>query len=151
MRKFTFTLHALLHLKESMEKQERNNLAVITRGLHQLQAGREEMERSRGEASESYAAKLAGGMAVADTRRFTDYFRLMKDLLAEQDKKIALAQEEIEACRKRLVEALREIRVLESLRDRQYAQYLQEAQTEEEKAIDDFVTYQTNLYSQEKR
>jgi flagellar export protein FliJ len=151
MRKFTFTLHALLHLKESIEKQERNSLAVITRRMHQLQAEREEMERSRSEASESYSAKLAGGMAVADTQRFTDYFRLMKDLLAEQDKKIALEQEEIEACRKRLVEVLREIHMLENLRDKQYSLYLQEVQAEEEKTINDFVSYQTNLYPQDNR
>jgi len=151
MRKFTFTLHALLHLKESLEKQERNNLAVITRKLHMLEAGRDELFRRRGGASASYGNELAEGMQVAGTQRYTDYFRMMKDLIAEQDRKIRDAQEEIEACRKRLVEVLREIRMLENLRDKQYAQYLQEVQAEEDKMIGDFVSFQTNLNPQDNK
>jgi flagellar FliJ protein len=143
MRKFTFTLHALLHLKESIEKQERNNLAVATRRLHELEAERDEMARRRESAAASYGEKLAGGMPVADTQRFTDFFRMMKDTIEEQDRKIAAAHEEIEACRKRLVEVLREIRTLEKLREKQYALYLQEAQAEEERMIGDFVSHQT--------
>jgi flagellar export protein FliJ len=149
LRKFTFTLHALLHLKESVEKQERNNLSVISRKLHALEAEREEMLTRRDSASASYGEHLAEGMPVSDTRKFTDYFRMMKELISEQDRKIQDAQVEIEACRKRLMEVLREIRMLENLRDKQYAQYLQEVQAEDEKMIGDFVSFQTNMNPQD--
>jgi flagellar FliJ protein len=150
LRKFTFTLHALLHLKESVEKQERNDLAVATRRFHMLENEREELVQRREGAAATYAAMLTRGMAVSETQRFTDYFRMMKDLLEEQDRKITEVQEEIEACRKKLVEVMREIRMFENLRDRQYSQYLQEVQAEEEKTIGDFVSFQTNLNPQDK-
>lgn len=143
MKKFTFTLQALLHLKESLEKQERNGLAAATRRLGALLREKEDMLGRREKAGADYAARLAQGMPAPETQRFTDYFRMMKDLLAEQETKIRAAQEDIEACRRRLVEIMREIHMYENLREKQYQQYLKELQTEEEKAIGDFVTYQT--------
>jgi flagellar protein FliJ len=143
MKKFVFTLQALLHLKESLEKQERNNLAGIARRLNALNAEKDDMLCRRESASQDYAAKLAGGMMASETQRFTSYFRMMKELLEEQDKKIDAVQAEIEACRQRLVEAMREIHMFENLKDKQYQQYLQDAQIEEEKTIGDYVSFQT--------
>jgi flagellar FliJ protein len=149
MRKFTFTLHALLHLRQSVEKQERNNLAVITRKMHQLEDERDAMLLRRDEASEVYKAKLQEGIPVSDTKQFTDYFRMMKDLLEEQARKILEAQQELEDCRRRLVEVMREIRTLEKLREKQYTEYMQEVQSEEERMIGDFVSYQTGQNPQD--
>lgn len=142
MKKFVFTLQALLHLKESLEKQERNNLGGITRRLNALLSEKEDMLRRRESASQDYAARLAEGIMAPETQRFTSYFLMMKELLEEQNRKIAAAQAEIEACRQRLVEVMREIHMFENLKDKQYQQYLQEVQIEEEKAIGDFVSYQ---------
>ncbi len=142
MKKFTFTLQALLHLKESLEKQERNSLAAATRKLTALLQEKEDMLERRETASQDYSARMAGGMLASETQRYTSYFRMMKEMLELQDRKIHEAQAEIEACRQRLVEAMREIRMYENLREKQYQQYLQEMNNEEEKAIGDFVSYQ---------
>lgn len=144
MKKFTFSLQALLHLKESLEKQERNSLAAATRKLNTLAREKDDMLARRETASQEYASKLAGGMMASETQRYTSYFLMMKEALELQDRMIADAQAEIETCRQRLVEAMREIRMYENLRDKQYQQYLQEIQIEEEKAIGDFVSYQNS-------
>lgn len=143
MKKFSFTLQALLHLKESLEKQERNNLAVLTRRLNELLSDRDDMVRRRENASELYSAKLASGMMASETQQYTHYFRMMKETLEEQAKKIKLVQDDIEACRQKLVEVMREIHMYENLKDKQYQEYLQEVQIEEEKTIGDFVSYQS--------
>lgn len=144
MKKFTFTLQALLHLKEALEKQERNSLAAATRRLNALVQERDDMLARRETASRDYSARLSGGMMASETQRYTSYFRMMKEALELQDRKIRDAQAEIEACRQRLVEAMREIRMYENLREKQYQQYLQEMQIEEEKAIGDFVSFQNS-------
>jgi flagellar export protein FliJ len=151
LRKFVFTLHALLHLKESVEKQERHNLGMLSRRLHDLEAEREDLLRRRGAASEACAAKLRDGMSAAGTQKYTDYFRMLKDLLAEKEREIEDVQREIEECRRRLVEVLREIRMLENLREKQYAEYMQEVRVEEERTINDFVSYQVGQSQQEKQ
>jgi flagellar protein FliJ len=143
MKKFIFSLQALLNLKESLEKQEKNSLMVLTRKLNALQAERDSLLDRRESANTLYSAKLAGGMLAAETHQFTGYFRMVKELLAEQNIKIAQAQAEVEACQKKLVEVMREIHMLESLKDKQYQQYLQEAQIEQDKVIGDFVSYQS--------
>ncbi len=143
MKKFVFTLQTLLNLKQSQEKQERNNLAALTVRLNQLTNERDEMVGRRERASEEYGQRLASGMRAAETQQYTAYFRMMKDLLAEQDRKIEAARQETEECRRRLVEVLREIHMLENLREKQYQQYQQELQIEQEKTIGDFVSYQT--------
>ena len=143
MKKFKFTLHALLHLKESLEKQERNNLGAATRRLNELMGERDDMLARRESAQQEYGEKLVSGMRALETQQFTAYFRMMKDMLEEQERRIAEAQAEVEACRKRLVEVLREIRMLENLKDKQYQEYLQEAQVEQDKLIGDFVSFQS--------
>lgn len=143
MKKFVFSLQALLHLKLSIEKQEKSNLAAATRKMNALVSEREGMVARRDEASALYGAKLAEGMLASETHRFTSYFRMMKDALEEQDGKIRQAQGELDACRQRLVEIMREIHMLNTLRDKQYQQYLQEVQSENDRAIGDFVSYQT--------
>ena len=144
MKKFVFTLQALLNLKQSQEKQERNSLAALTVRLNQLLAEREDMLGRRQRASEAYGERLASGMRAAETQQYTSYFRMMKDLLAEQDRRIEAARAETEECRRRLVEVLREIHMLENLREKQYQQYQQEMQIEQEKTIGDFVSYQSS-------
>lgn len=143
MKKFVFTLQSLLNLKQSQEKQERNNLASLTIRLNQLLAERDDMFERREKASASYSEQLASGMRAAETQQFTSYFRMMKDLLAEQDRKIEAAQRETEECRRRLVEVLREIHMLDNLREKQYQQYQLELQIEQDKTIGDYVSYQS--------
>jgi flagellar export protein FliJ len=143
MKKFAFSLQVLLHLKESLEKQERNNLGLITRRLNELLSGREEMVRRRETANQTWSEKLSEGMEASETQQFTLFFRMIKELVEEQDKKIKKTQDELETCRLKLVEVMREIHMLENLKQKQYTQYLQEVQIEEEKTIGDFVSYQS--------
>lgn len=143
MRKFAFTLQSMLNLKESQEKQMRNTLGALARRLNELTAERDELLGRRGRASGEYGERLASGMMAAETQWYTDYFRMMKETLDGQECRIAAAAGELEECRAKLVEAMREIRTLENLRGKQYEQYQQEIQQEQEKTIGDFVSFQS--------
>lgn len=143
MKKFVFTLHALLHVKELLEKQERNTMLLLTRKLNQLTDEREELQRRRAEAAEGCSAKMREGIHANEAVQYADYLRLMTDLLKEQDTKIASVLAELDSCRTRLVELLKEINMLQKVKEKQYQQYLVDAQTEDEKMIGDFVSYQT--------
>ncbi len=143
MRKFVFTLHALLHVKELLEKQERHRMLELTRALSDLQDERARMEHCRDSAARALSQKMGGGVTVTEAQQFAGYLRRMTDELRSQDGRIAQAQQQLEECRARLVEVLKDINMLQKVKEKQYQQYLAEAQLEDDKLIGDFVSFQT--------
>ncbi len=143
MRKFVFTLHALLHVKELLEKQERHRMLELTRELNDLQDEKARMEHSRDSAARALSQKMGGGVTVTEAQQFAGYLRRMTDELRSQDRRIAQAQQKLEECRARLVEVLKDINMLQKVKEKQYQQYLADAQLEDDKLIGDFVSFQT--------
>ena len=143
MKRFAFTLQPLYHLKQSLEKQERNTLGQLTARLHQLEAAEEALVAERARAGQEFSQRLTAGMTAADTGLHVVYDRAMGERITEQRAMVRQARADVEACRARLVEAMREVRMLERLRDRQYEEYLKLMQAEESAVINDFVTFTT--------
>lgn len=141
MKKFTFTLQTLYGLKQSLERQERNELGRLTARLNELEAGETALLARRAQAGQEFAARIAQGMTAADTTVHTSYQRALREQIAEQRAKIRQAREDVDGCRARLLEAMREVHMLEKLRERQYEQYLKDLQAEESAAINDFVSF----------
>ena len=63
-------------------------------------------------------------------------------MIAAQKQSIALAEKEREKIIEALVAIRKEIKSLESLREKQYEEYLAEEKREQEQAIGDVVSYQ---------
>lgn len=143
MRKFVFTLHALLHVRELLEKQERHHMLELTREIRELENERERMSGRRDGAACSLSGRMGAGVTVIEAQQVAGYLKRMTAELRAQDERIRSATAELEQCRARLVEVLKDINMLEKARDKQYQQYLADVQTEDEKLIGDFVSFQT--------
>jgi flagellar protein FliJ len=124
---FTFRLQTLLRLRIAERDQRRAELAKAIRAEELLRVEEAKLENQQTEAARRSRQLKSPGAADVDALLQTHRYELV---LATQRRQLAsqLSQIQAETNRRRqvLVEADRQVRVLEKLRDRQAAAYRQQ-------------------------
>jgi flagellar FliJ protein len=138
MAKYTFRLQTLLKLRDSLRDERRQALARAYRQEEILLRRRRQIEDELGQLHDATREAAGPGQVdlgqLLDARRYEGILR-GRAQLAEQEQK-ALSGE-IARRREALVQADREVRVLESLRDRQRQRHRFEGERQEIKTLDD--------------
>jgi len=138
MSRFTFRLATLLKLRERARDERRAQLAQA----YQAEAilGQEQQRVADDLALLQQQSREAAGPGTLDLDRLLDARRFEAVLLVQQQdlqKKQKLLEAEIDRRRQALVEANREVRVLELLRERQLQRHREEESRREMKLLDE--------------
>jgi len=138
MAKFQFRLQTLLRLREADRQRRRGELAQAYRAEEILRQQRDFLAAEETEMRKRIqVASRPGPVQVdqlLDTHRYAIVLQARAKALEEQQARLL---REIERRRQVLVEADREVRVLEKLRDRLLAQYRAEEAKQELKQLDE--------------
>lgn len=141
MKKFKFTLQTLLDMNRSLEKQQKNELAVINNRIQVLldtKSQREaEIEQVQNQTRKKLKTFCNAEMLKYNNLYITGLNKKIRDIeesLKEENKQKVIVQE-------KLTNTLVKRKSLEKLEEKQYRQYLMEIKNEEEKASSDFVTF----------
>jgi flagellar FliJ protein len=138
---FQFRLETLLRLRIAERDQRRADLAKALRAEEMLRAEDQALERQQAATAEESRQLKSPGAADVDAllqiHRFELALTTQRRTLASQ-----IAQVQAEADRRRLllVEADRQVRVLEKLRERQAAAHRRDAERLEVKQFDELAT-----------
>ena len=138
MAKFLFRLAALLRIRESTRDQRRVELAEAQRTDAELHGRLAQLDEERKQLQGEFR-KVAGPGQVdiarlVETQRYTATLRSQEIELQEQRRTLA---EEIERRRQALIEADRQVRMLETLREKQLGMHRQDAERQEAKRFDE--------------
>lgn len=138
MAKFKFRLATLLRLREADRDERRGELAEAYRADEIMENQQKKLEADLAELAAKYREAVAPGPVSIDrlveTQRFEILLRAQCRHLIEQRELVAA---EIERRRARLVEANREVHVLEKLKERQMQRYREEEGRREVKVMDE--------------
>ncbi|MCL2030531.1 MAG: flagellar export protein FliJ [Oscillospiraceae bacterium] len=141
MKKFKFTLEAPLRVKRILEKQQMAELAAVNARLAEF---RRELERLRDALDfqrRTYLESVeAGRLTAPEMSLWSVGFKGMRERIALQNKKIETAEGERRRIQRKLVELMKERKILEKLRDNQMAEYRLAQKAEDAAVIDDFVS-----------
>jgi flagellar FliJ protein len=150
MAGFTFRLAALLRLRESRRDECRAALADAYRVDEvlgrQLEGLRQELDGLREFRRRKISSKAIDIDPLVEAQRYELVLRAQQQHVAQQRQTVAA---QIELRRQALVEADREVRVLEKLRQRQAEQHRREEELREAKRLDEVATQQTFRQSQQ--
>jgi flagellar export protein FliJ len=138
MRKFKFRLTTLLKLREQARDERRSQLAQAYQAEAILREEGQRLERDLQELGKQN--RDACGPGTLDLERLMDSRRYELVLRAQRqdlNKKMEMLEAEIGRRREALVEANREVRVLELLRERQLARHRQEESRQEINLLDE--------------
>jgi len=138
---FKFRLQTLLRLRERDRDERRAELAQAYQAEAILQERRRQIEdelaRLHDLSREAAAPGAVNVDRLLDARRFELVLRSQQQVAEQQHETLAV---EIDRRRQAVVEANREVRVLETLRDKQRERHRQEEGRQEIKRLDEVAT-----------
>lgn len=142
MKKFVFSLQALYNYKLTVERLQKADLKRAQAALQELLDEESRLLGAYSDNERSLEEALRSGEDVGDALiRHDAYFRYLRDAIDEIRVRIEKAEAVVRRCQEKLILTMKEIKTYLKLRDEQYAAYMKDVQTEEEKEIDDLVSF----------
>lgn len=145
MKRFRFTLKVLEDVQLMREKEQRAALFRANEALRVLHEEREANNARTESLKAQYVREMHRGTNVMRLEQYADFF----DYLQQEDHRLAAEIIKAENLREKrmeiLLETMKEIKVLEKLREKQYEEYQRELRGEEDKQIDDFLSFRVRI------
>ena len=142
MNKFTFSLAGLRSIKGKQESQKKQELALLEQKLAAEQAVLEDLLQK------AAALRLRwqegwqnGGLQQTDLRQFDLCLSQNRQEQQKQLGRVRQAERERNGCRDQLWQLMQDLKMLDNLREQQYAVWKKEMTLEEEKIVDDLVSF----------
>lgn len=138
MAKFKFQLATLMRLREATRDERRAALAEAYQAQQKLRERLAEKQEELFALRGSYSQAAAPGRVEVDRLLYTQRYELVlrSELKMLEDQSLLITTE-VEKRRLTLVEADRELRVLEKLRDKQHERFQYAEQCKEMKQLDE--------------
>ena len=142
MKKFKFKLQPLVKYKETIERMQKEELKRAQEALRELQQEEQRLLQAYADNERSLEEALEKNENVAQALSEHDYyFRYLRDAIKEVREMIVKAEQVVINCQEKLIITMKELKTYEKLRQEQYQEYLKEVKTEEEKEMDDIVSF----------
>ncbi|MCR4694206.1 MAG: flagellar export protein FliJ [Pseudobutyrivibrio sp.] len=141
MAKFSYRMQNILDLKMKIEDQEKANFGMATARFNEEQQKlRDLMVRQAGYERQLKELSL-GDINISEIRTCKNAVNSMKVAVRDQMINLSKAQKAMEVARKRLNTVMMERKMHEKLKEKAFAQFLDELDAEERKITDELVSY----------
>ncbi|MCR4675177.1 MAG: flagellar export protein FliJ [Lachnospiraceae bacterium] len=141
MAKFVYRMQNILNLKEKLESQEKIAFSVANARLLEEQQKLSELMIRRNGYEMQLKEMTEGSLNIRDIKNCKEAINTMKSLIRDQLMEIQKAQREVEICRKRLDEVMKDRKTHEKLREKAFENFKQEILAEESKETDQLVSF----------
>lgn len=140
MPRFRFQLQALLDFRIRKEDELKRRLGELEKIMHAEQETLAELERSRQEAAARYEELESSDVDLERARLYRGFYRWLSSRIEDQQQVISELEDEMKIQRDRVVEAMRERKVVQSLRDSQFERFRLDELRREQALLDDLAT-----------
>lgn len=147
MAVYKFRLQKLLDYKESLEQEKKNQLSIAVKRLEEEKNKILELKSMLKSMDSKFHQKTSEGLSVNKLKILANYIDYYKRRIKEQKIKIKMAEDYVSICREELIKASREKKMIEKLKDKNYNKFLYNEQKNEEKLVDDLVSYKESSNS----
>ncbi|HSV98348.1 MAG TPA: flagellar export protein FliJ [Spirochaetota bacterium] len=138
MKKFKFRLQRLLDIREAKEKGIKNEMAAVLTVQNRERRKQDQYRNSIEEQHIKFAELVKGGRySYSAASSFERYIDFAYKVIRDQQERIDAMEPEIRKIRDRLVEASRERKVVEKLKQRHWDEFMFEYNREIAKENDD--------------
>ena len=145
MKKFVFTLQSWYDMQLSLEKQQKLELKNIEAELLRRHKELEQLNADFGKASGEYCTAVSSGVMAPRVKDYGLFFDSVKASMTTVQLEIGRLERERELRMQKLVHTRKEIKLLDKLRETQYAEYQDNAKKQHDKFVDDLVSYNVTI------
>ncbi len=141
MAGFKFRLETILKLKEQFEKNAKNELGIAIMKLEEeklkLKNICDEIKINMIEFKNACTG-IIQREKIKELKSFLDFLDGAKE---RQEENVKKEEENVDKIRDKLVEIMKERKVLENLREKEFHKYLKEEERKEQQRVDELVSY----------
>ncbi|HOQ06578.1 MAG TPA: flagellar export protein FliJ [Clostridiales bacterium] len=143
MAKFIFKMQSVLNIRKQKEDSIKNELADAMRKLEAEKRKLAELEDRLENTVREFNEKTKKS-TVHELIEFNEYLSVLNSRIRSQKENVNIAAQYVDKVREELVKAMKDRKILEKLKDRQYEQFLMEQKKLEQKTNDEIVSYNYN-------
>lgn len=144
MGKFVFRLQALLNVKLQIENSLKNELGKAIQELEYHKRLLRDIEQEKEEYCEGISKKSQQGICISELREYNTYLVFLGDRIKLKKEDIKAAQNNVDIYREKLIKVVQERKMLEKLKEKKYELFLMEQNKEDQKRIDELVSFNYN-------
>lgn len=144
MAKFKFKFQSILNVKKQIEDNLKNMLGKALTELQKRIRALCALEDEKEVLIEKINAESEKGITVYKLRKYNSYLSYLNGKIDIQKEKVNEQQKVVDKYREELVKAMQERKMFEKLKEKQYEEYLHQEAYEEQRAVDEVVSYKNN-------
>lgn len=141
MARFRFRLQSVLNIKEKVEDLKKNEFGKAMAALAEAQRVKAEMEAARDSCINDFRRGINEGIDPVAFTRYNLFIENVKTAIKRQEFVVEQCEAFVEQKRQELVEAMRDRKTLETLRENDFEEFLIEEKKQEQKDVDEIVSY----------
>lgn len=141
MAVFKFSLATLLKIKEQFEQNTKNELGLVIQALERARRILHEIEEEIQNQVEEFGGALSGKIDQERIEGIRRWIVVLEKKKIDQEGQVKKASENVDIVRAKLIALVKERKVLEKLKEKEFQLYMEEESKLEQKVIDDLVTY----------
>ena len=143
MKKFEFTMHKLLDLKNTVLDEEKNRLGQLQAAVRRLEEQKARFEAACRGLEEEMRTAQAEGITIAELLGYNARKNNLHMQLKELEGRLETARQKADAQLQKVVEASKEVSKLEKVEERQYENYRDMVKKAETAVLEELVV--TNI------
>lgn len=144
MAKFVYRMENILNIKYKLEEQAKQEYMTVRVRLNEEEGKLNALQNRKQEYFAQYRDLLKERLDVLQIETCKEAILLMDEYIATQEQVVARIEEELELAIAKMKEAVKERKIHEKLKEKQFEIFLQELNQEEMKEIDQLISYQYN-------
>ncbi|HHW67354.1 MAG TPA: flagellar export protein FliJ [Epulopiscium sp.] len=133
----------ILSLREKLEDKKKQEFGAATRKLQIENEKKQSLINESIYCSEDLRNRIKHQIIPEEIISYNQYLQLLKRKTVEQEKRVKKAALYADKKREELLEAVKQRKMLEALKEKRWNEYLEESNREEQKIIDEIVSFKS--------
>lgn len=144
MKKFKFRYESVLKMRLDKEEAIKAELAECITEKQAIETQKSAIEKSEIEYALYIQTVLASGESHGEMRQFTEGKKYYRNNKKRLDQQIVKLNQEIQRIQLKLVEAMKDRKIMEKLKERAFQEFVEAINEADEKLIEEVVNFSNN-------
>lgn len=141
MKKFSFELEGVFSIKQKLEGQAKINFGLASAKLNEEEQKRDELIARKNGYEEELRDSIRDRLDIKNIKKLRDAIEIVEERIKQQILAVKRAEKQVELARAKLNEAVRERKTIEKLKEKKLEAYMDEMKADEQKQINELVSY----------
>lgn len=145
MPSFHFRLETFLNVKKQLEKSVKNELGVAIKKMEQQKLVLAQIQYEITAQEDEYRREGSAGAVLVKLKQRMEYIRVMHQREISQREKVNQEMKNVDKIRERLIEIMKEKKVLEKLREKELTLFKKEQEKAGQLLVDELVSFKESM------